>query len=34
MLTAEEIQKIVPEPHPSWVELIEDEWQKRYLTGG
>lgn len=34
MLTAEEMQEIVPEPHPSWVELIEKEWQTRYSTGG
>ena len=34
MLSPEELQNIVPEPHPSWVEVIEEEWQKNYATGG
>ncbi len=33
MLTAQELQNAIPEPHPSWVELIEEKWQKRYATG-
>ena len=33
MLSPEELQNIVPEPHPSWVEVIEEEWQKNYATG-
>ena len=32
MLDAQELQKIAAEPHPSWVELIEKEWLKRYAN--
>lgn len=32
MLNAEELQNIAAEPHPSWVELIEEEWLKRYAN--
>jgi len=34
MVSVEQLQKIIPEPHPSWVKLIEEEWQKRYAAGG
>jgi putative thiamine transport system substrate-binding protein len=33
MLTMQELQNVIPEPHPSWVKLIEEEWQKRYAAG-
>ncbi len=29
-LSATELSKVLPEPHPSWVEAIEKEWQARY----
>lgn len=29
-LTPEELGKVLPEPHPSWVEALENEWQNRY----
>ena len=32
MLNANELQKIIAEPHPSWVELIEEGWLKRYAN--
>ena len=33
MLTMQELQNVFPETHPSWVKLIEEEWQKRYAAG-
>ena len=33
MLTVQELQNVISELHPSWVELIEEEWQQRYATG-
>jgi putative thiamine transport system substrate-binding protein len=30
MLTPEELRRVLPEPHPSWVKRIEQEWQRRY----
>ncbi len=32
MLNAQELQNIAVEPHPSWVEVIEREWLKRYAN--
>ena len=32
MLNAQELQNIAAEPHPSWVEVIEREWLKRYAN--
>jgi putative thiamine transport system substrate-binding protein len=29
-LSPKDLSKILPEPHPSWVDAIEKEWQKRY----
>lgn len=29
-LSAEELGRVLPEPHPSWVQALEQEWQKRY----
>ena len=29
-LTDAELAKVLPEPHPSWVEALEAEWQARY----
>lgn len=29
-LTAQELGQVLPEPHPSWVEALEKEWQNRY----
>lgn len=29
-LPAEERQAVLPEPHASWVRILEDEWQSRY----
>jgi putative thiamine transport system substrate-binding protein len=29
-LRPEELGAALPEPHPAWVELIEDEWARRY----
>jgi putative thiamine transport system substrate-binding protein len=31
MPTAEELGLPLPEPHPSWMTRIADEWQKRYV---
>ncbi|MCR9257049.1 MAG: ABC transporter substrate-binding protein [Alphaproteobacteria bacterium] len=33
-LSPTELGTPLPEPHPSWMELIEDRWTKRYATGG
>jgi len=33
-LSPSELGTPLPEPHPSWMELIEDRWTKRYATGG
>ena len=32
-LTEDALGTTLPEPHPSWVVLIENGWQSRYLTG-
>ncbi len=29
-LSPAEMGNVLPEPHPSWMELVESEWQKRY----
>lgn len=29
-LSADELQSVLPEPHASWVRILEDEWQSRY----
>lgn len=29
-LPAEERQSVLPEPHASWVRILEDEWRRRY----
>lgn len=29
-LSAEDLSKVLPEPHPSWVAALEKEWQARY----
>jgi putative thiamine transport system substrate-binding protein len=29
-LSPQELQPVLPEPHPSWMEAIEAEWEKRY----
>lgn len=29
-LSNKELAKVLPEPHASWVEAIENEWKKRY----
>jgi putative thiamine transport system substrate-binding protein len=29
-LSPAEMGNVLPEPHPSWMELVEREWQKRY----
>lgn len=29
----EALQRVLPEPHPSWVEALEAEWQARYGDG-
>ena len=29
-ITAQELGIPLPEPHPSWVERLEEEWLKRY----
>ncbi|WP_228130182.1 ABC transporter substrate-binding protein [Desulfotalea psychrophila] len=29
-LSAEELGRVYPEPHPSWTVMIEEEWQARY----
>ncbi|SFZ84342.1 putative thiamine transport system substrate-binding protein [Devosia enhydra] len=26
--------EVLPEPHPSWTEALEQEWQRRYAAGG
>lgn len=31
-LSAEQLSKKLPEPHPSWVDLIEKEWARRYAS--
>ena len=31
-LKPEQLGRILPEPHPSWMEQIEAEWAKRYTT--
>jgi putative thiamine transport system substrate-binding protein len=33
-LSPAELGKTLLEPHPSWMERIEAEWQRRYATGG
>lgn len=33
-LTEAELGQSLAEPHPSWVPLIEEEWQKRFASGG
>ena len=33
-LTPEQLGKTLPEPHPSWMERIEQSWQTRYASGG
>ena len=30
MLDPEALRKVLPEPHPSWTEMLEEEWQRRY----
>ncbi len=30
----EEAGPVIPEPHASWVERLEAEWEKRYVVGG
>jgi putative thiamine transport system substrate-binding protein len=32
-LTESELSKSLPEPHPSWVGVIEKGWESRYLSG-
>ena len=32
-LSPAELGLTLAEPHPSWVERIEQEWQKRYASG-
>ncbi len=32
-LTEAELGQTLPEPHPSWVAVLEDGWAKRYLGG-
>lgn len=32
-LSPKELGKALPEPHPSWMERLEEEWQKRYGAG-
>ena len=32
-LTEAELGKSLAEPHPSWIPLIEEEWQKRFASG-
>ena len=31
-LSEEDLAQTLPEPHPSWVAIIEKEWEKRYST--
>jgi putative thiamine transport system substrate-binding protein len=33
-LTEADLGKSLAEPHPSWIPLIEEEWQKRFASGG
>jgi len=33
-LTEAELGQSLAEPHPSWVPLLEEEWQKRFASGG
>jgi putative thiamine transport system substrate-binding protein len=30
-LPPEELTPVLLEPHPSWMEWVESEWQRRYL---
>lgn len=32
-LRPDQLGPVLPEPHASWMERIEDEWSRRYLTG-
>lgn len=32
-LSEDKLSMSLPEPHPSWIKVLEDGWQKRYLSG-